>query len=117
MRHVAVARQSPVLSPALRKVKRDLPIGKRIVWARKRLGISQERLAGMIGTSRRHMIRIETGDVRQPGREFVARIAAATDCPEELFQDDPEESRAVSLEDFLRQQVRTFLREEAESFA
>lgn len=64
-----------------------MPLGQRIVWARKRKGISQERLADLIGTSRRHMIRIEKGQHR-PGPVFIARIAEATEQPEEFFDDE-----------------------------
>lgn len=100
------------LSPALRKVKKDLPIGQRIVWARRRVGISQEKLAGLIGTSRRHMIRLEKG-LHKPGETFVARIAEATGQPRELFEDeDSEDGRSMSIDDLLRLRVRALLREE-----
>lgn len=69
---------------------RRLPLHERIVWARKRKGISQERLAERIGTSRRHMIRIEKG-LHRPGPEFRARIADATEQPPEFFSDDDDE--------------------------
>ena len=36
--------------------------GARIRRARKRAGISQERLAAQVGTTRRHMIRLENGE-------------------------------------------------------
>lgn len=39
----------------------DLPVGKRIRWARKQRGLSQERLAGAIGTTRQVVIRWEAG--------------------------------------------------------
>lgn len=73
---------------------------KRIVWARKRKGISQEALAGMIGTSRRHMIRIEKG-LHRPGQKFVGRIAEATGQPESFFSteepvDEEDESDVAS---------------------
>src|SRR6476659_1868059 len=87
----------PGLSPEHQRLKRDLSVGKRIIWARKRKGISQERLAELIGTSRRHMVRIETGAVRQPGPVFVARIAEVTGCPEELFADEEDEEAALPM--------------------
>ena len=92
----------------------SLPIGARIVWARKQKGISQERLAETIGTSRRHMIRLEKG-VHRPGPEFVRRIAEATGQPLALFADgaepDDEESDPVAalmlaLRAFVRAEVR-----------
>jgi transcriptional regulator with XRE-family HTH domain len=66
---------------------RKLPLNERIVWARKQKGISQERLANEIATSRRHMIRIEKGK-HQPGPVFRARIAEATEQPVAFFEDE-----------------------------
>ncbi len=78
---------------------RSLPIGQRIRWARTQKSISQERLAAEIGTSRRHMIRIEQG-VHRPGPAFLARIAEATDQDPAFFtdEDDAEEDPAMMLE-------------------
>lgn len=75
---------------------RKLPLSQRIVWARRRKGISQERLAGMIGTSRRHMIRLEGGQHR-PGPQLRARIAEATEQPESFFKDDEDEEESDPL--------------------
>lgn len=99
------ATQPAGLSAEQRQVKRDLAVGKRIIWARKRKGISQERLAELIGTSRRHMVRIETGAVRQPGPNFVARIAQVTDCPPELFADEDDEEAALPMLEALYAQI------------
>lgn len=100
------------LTSALKKVRRDLPIGQRIVWARKRVGISQEKLAERIGTSRRHMIRIEKG-VHRPGERFLQRIAEATGQPVELFEDEEDDpSRTMTIDDLLRLRLRALLREE-----
>jgi transcriptional regulator with XRE-family HTH domain len=68
---------------------RSRPLHERIVWARKQQGISQERFAELIGTTRRHMIRIEKGTHR-PRRELLARIAEAAGVPEDFFDDDEE---------------------------
>lgn len=76
------------------QISATAPLGDRIVWARKRSGISQERLAEHIGTSRRHMIRIEKGQHR-PGQAFLDRIAEATGQPVELFA----ESEALDADD------------------
>ena len=77
---------------------RKLPLHQRIVWARKQKGISQERLAEQIGTSRRHMIRIEKG-LHHPGPAFRARIAEATEQPEDFFEsDDDEEAASMALD-------------------
>lgn len=75
---------------------RRLPLHERIVWARKRKGISQERLAERIGTSRRHMIRIEKG-LHRPGPEFRARIADATEQTPDFFSDDEDEESSMAL--------------------
>lgn len=88
---------------------KNLTVGQRIVWARKRVGVSQERLAEMIGTSRRHMIRLEK-DQHKPGPVFVARIAEATEQDPELFASEEDEEEAdpvaalmVAVERFARQ--------------
>jgi transcriptional regulator with XRE-family HTH domain len=88
-----------------------LPLHERIVWARKRKGLSQERLAEKIGTSRRHMIRIEKGRENgghRPGPELIARIAEATGQPVALFADDEEEDDdlAASLVGMFRTVIR-----------
>jgi transcriptional regulator with XRE-family HTH domain len=73
---------------------RKLPLNQRIVWARRRKGISQEELAGRIGTSRRHMIRIEKG-LHRPGPSFRTRISEATGQPQDFFEDDDEEAASM----------------------
>lgn len=47
----------------------------------------------MIGTSRRHMIRIEKG-LHRPGPLFRARIAEATEQPDDFFEDEDDEEAA-----------------------
>lgn len=101
MRHVTT---TPLLT---KTAARQLPLHQRIVWARKRKGISQESLALLVGTSRRHMIRIEKG-AHRPGPVFRARIAEATEQPEEFFQDDDDEASdpVAALMTALRRVVR-----------
>lgn len=83
------------------RVARKLPIHQRIVWARNQKGLSQERLAERIGTSRRHMIRIEKGQ-HVPGPVLRARIAEATEQPEDFFSpDDADEEAHPAMADFL----------------
>lgn len=88
--------------------------GARIRRARKRTGLSQERLAAEIGTTRRHMIRLENGQ-HLPSGQLRDRIAQATGQPAETFQsaDDDEEAdlSTVSLDDFLRLRVQQLLTE------
>ena len=67
----------------------------------------------MIGTSRRHMIRLEKG-VHRPGPEFVARIAEHTGEPEEFFASDDEETvslRSVTIDELLRYRVDQIIAE------
>ena len=61
-----------------------LSLGFRIRSARVQADLSQERLAELIGTSRRHMIRIEKG-LHKPGPRFIGLIAEATGRPIEYF--------------------------------
>lgn len=90
---------------------RALPLNQRILWARKRKGISQERLAAEIGTTRRHMIRIEKGQTRNPGLALLARIAEVTEQPRELFLDeDDEEGAHLSLDALLDLPLRAALK-------
>ena len=68
-----------------------MSLGERVVWARKRKGISQERLATAIGTTRRHMIRIEKGQTRRPNDSLIERIAEATGQEPSFFTADDED--------------------------
>jgi transcriptional regulator with XRE-family HTH domain len=54
--------------------------GSRLRWWRARRGLSQLDLAGMAGTSQRHVSFLESGRAR-PSREMVLRLAAALDVP------------------------------------
>jgi transcriptional regulator with XRE-family HTH domain len=74
--------------------------GDRIRRARKRAGISQEALALNVGTTRRHMIRLENGE-HLPGTPLRNRIASAVGVDPSAIQasdEDDEESDTVSLE-------------------
>lgn len=86
MRHVTLT-NSPL---------RGLTTGERIRWARKRKGISQERLADTVGTSRRHVIRLENNE-HHPGPVLLARIAEATDTTPSLLEDGEEEDEESAL--------------------
>ena len=66
-------------------------LGNRIREARERAGLSQESLAPLAGTSRRHIMRIEGGHHR-PRPDLLGAIAAAVGTtPDELAGDDSEE--------------------------
>jgi XRE family transcriptional regulator, regulator of sulfur utilization len=56
---------------------RWIEIGSRIREVRNQAGLSQKALAVKVGTSRRHIIRLERGDHR-PTRSMLTRIAKAT---------------------------------------
>ena len=75
-----------------------LPLNERIKWARNRKQMSLDSLAARVGSSRRHLIRLEKGE-HTPGIELRARIAAATDQPADFFQvgdsEDEEEADLV----------------------
>lgn len=85
MPHVSVA---AVVPPEVYK----LPLGERIVWARKRSKLSHDRIVARLGRSNRgHLIKIEKG-VHVPRDEFRAALADALAVPRELFADDPQEA-------------------------
>ena len=82
--------------------------GQAITRARKRKGISQERLAEQIGTTRRHMIRLENGE-HLPGTILRDRIVAACDVEQGAIRsaDDGNDSEedplaGVTVEDLVR---------------
>ena len=96
-------------------------VGQRIVWARKRAGLSQDRLAAAVGTTRQVVIRWEK-DRHRPNTESREKLAAATGQTAEFFSDDQdaEEDDAVGdWSDFdailgrrLRAVVERLIREE-----
>lgn len=73
-------------------------IGAKIVSARKRTGISQENFAPLVGTTRRHLIRLEKGRHR-PSADLLARIAEATGQPESFFRSTPRQDGASGAVD------------------
>lgn len=79
---------------------RRSPLKERIRWARENPRsnggerISQEKFASLIGTSRRHVMRIERGD-NMPRQALISRIADATGHSEEFFSDDDEEDSST----------------------
>lgn len=71
--------------------------GAKIKRARREAGLSLDRLAERIGSSRRHLIRLEKGD-HEPRPATLARIAEATGKPLDYFADDDEEESQVVRE-------------------
>jgi DNA-binding XRE family transcriptional regulator len=70
-----------------------MTVAQRVKWARERAGLSQEALAHLVGTSRRHVIRWEKGE-HKPNRAYAARIATATETTSDLFRDDEDGAAA-----------------------
>jgi transcriptional regulator with XRE-family HTH domain len=93
-----------------------MSIGERVRWARKRAGLSQERLAQTIGTTRQVVIRWEQ-DRHVPNEESRRRIAEATGQDAGFFaeadeEDDADGEWAVSLAVLLERRVRELVAEQ-----
>lgn len=76
--------------------------GRKLRRARNLTGLSQENFAPDIGTTRRHLIRLEGGEHR-PSGALLSRIAERTGEPVESFgypSDDDEEAEAAMREAF-----------------
>lgn len=67
--------------------------GARIRRARKLTGLSQEAFAPLIGTTRRHMIRLENG-VHRPSGELRDRIVEASGTEEQIEASDDADEEA-----------------------
>lgn len=83
--------------------------GAQIRRARKRIHLSQERFAAEVGTTRRHLIRLENGEHLPGGalRDRIADLAGQARDSIQSSDDEDEESGAMgSLDDFLRFRVR-----------
>ncbi len=98
-------------------------VGLRIRKARERAGLSQDRLARQIKTSRRNVLRWE-GGYNMPRADHIERIADATGRTADYFLgDDEEEEEALSadlarvLHDLVGAAVREALNERAEERA
>jgi transcriptional regulator with XRE-family HTH domain len=86
--------------------------GARIQKARKRTGLSQEAFAPKVGTTRRHMIRLERGQ-HLPKGELRDRIVDVTGTEEQIQSADDEEEPdlSMSLDTFLRLHIQQLVRE------
>lgn len=98
---------------------KTLSVGEQIRSARKRAGLSHDRLGAVVGTSRQHLIRLEKG-IHQPRDGMLARIAEATGQPLSFFEDgdaeDDEESDPVAaLMGVLRKMVGEAIRDGAQA--
>lgn len=92
--------------------------GARIKRARGLTGLSQEVFAPLIGTTRRHMIRLERGQ-HLPGAALRDRIVESTGTEEQIQSADDEEDESAStmtLDEFMRLQVQRLMQEERDRF-
>lgn len=95
-----------VLSEAHRK-----RIGNRIRLARKAAGLSHDKLAAAVGTSRQHLIKLEKGQ-HLPGDALAAKLAEATGRTVEYLagegpdDDDEEPDPAMAMLKAVRLMVR-----------
>ena len=80
--------------------------GQRIRQARHLTGLSQENFAPRIGTTRRHLIKLENGEHR-PRRQLRDRIVEITGTEEQIDSSGDEEEDAMhDLFDALRRTIR-----------
>ena len=89
-------------------------VGARIRDARLAAGFSQEAFAEAIGTSRRHVMRLE-GGMHRPSRPMLTRIAQATGRDAKVIDPDAKEGDmqvAAMLLELLRVHVREMVRSE-----
>jgi transcriptional regulator with XRE-family HTH domain len=84
--------------------------GAKIRQARKLTGLSQENFAPLIGTGRRHMIKLENGEHR-PSGELRDRIVEVTGTTEQIESSDDEE------EDMLLELINSMIQMRAKRLA
>jgi transcriptional regulator with XRE-family HTH domain len=84
-----------MLTPALRRRMQRSTAAERVRWAREQLNgghVSQAEFAGLLGASRRQVIRLEkgrgNGDGCNADPAMRSRLTQATGLPEEFFKDE-----------------------------
>lgn len=78
---------------------KNMPLPQRVKAAREIRGLSQEKLAFTTGLTRRHVIRIENGQVTNLLPGTAVRISEALGFPSDFFidvSDDEEEAAAMA---------------------
>lgn len=93
---------------------KHVALGQQIRRARKDAGLSHDRLAVAVGSSRQHLIRLEHG-LHRPADSLLSAIARATGKDIEFFEDgtpEQDEEEAALAADLLRV-LRAVLRERA----
>ena len=102
------------LAPAAHLIKYQA-LGAKLRQARKDAGLSHDRLAERVGTSRSHLIKLEKGWHR-PTQPMLEAITRETGKQIEFFEtgtvEDDEEEAALSFEAAIRGLVRSVLAEE-----
>jgi transcriptional regulator with XRE-family HTH domain len=77
-------------------------LGKRIEERRKALGLSQEQLAGRVGTRQSHLSRIERGFIVEIQSGLLTRLAQALDVTTDwllgLTPDEEEEEHLIGAQ-------------------
>lgn len=92
-------------------------VGRQIRKARRQSGLSHDKLAARVGTSRQHLIKLEKG-MHLPGDGLLEAIARETGKSEAFFEgDEDDEEAALSLDEMLRLRIRQLVREEVEAVA
>lgn len=79
-------------------------VGRRIKTARKQAGLSHDKLAKRVGTSRQHLIKLEKG-THLPGPSMLTAIARETEKSESFFTPaggDEDEDEADAVTDLVR---------------
>jgi transcriptional regulator with XRE-family HTH domain len=89
-------------------------LGQHIRESRIRLGLSQEKLAELVGTHRRHVIRWEQGLHRPSGvyAERLAEVLKDRDGFEQVAEDDEEAEIVSELHASLRRIVKAEMKRE-----
>lgn len=94
---------------------RELTVGNRIRWARRRAGLSQDKLATLIGTTRQVVIRWEK-DRHLPNLQSRERLGEATGQHPDFFRDEtrhaPHDEDDEAMERRARELVAPFQRDD-----
>lgn len=98
---------------------RELTVGKRVRWARKRSGLSMDALAAQIGTTRQVIIKWEK-DRHLPNAHSRERLGEATGQHPDFFRDEtrhapPDDEDDAAMERRARELVAPFQRNDDRS--
>lgn len=85
-------------------------VGRQIRRARKDAGLSHDKLAERVGTSRQHLIKLEKG-IHLPGPKLLSAIARETGKSETFFETDSEDDEELDAMAALTRAVQLVVRE------